>query len=134
MEWLLNNVYGVLGGAGIVLTLGILIKKLPSMLDGLMVTNIEKLFAMGDANDDWLLVQIMIWAEKKYGDKVGEAKAKEVVDKIISWLPLKYKIFVGDKSKAKATELVTKIFQTAKDRIDKEIAEHNKQIIDGGNK
>lgn len=114
-QGLIDNAQSIIIGAVLLGVLAAAIKKIPAMLEEKAKTALGKLFAAGDAADDAWLIATVRWAEAKYGAGTGEQKAKAVVDKIIGLLPIKYKIFVTQKVRDRATIL----FQQSFDRIEK---------------
>lgn len=108
----------VLGGVGI------LAKNLPGLLESKASAALDDLFAKGDANDDALLVAMLTWAEQKYGPGTGAIKAKACVDKMVSMIPLRYRIFVTEKVKAKALLLVQASFDRLEAVVIKAAQEH----------
>jgi hypothetical protein len=112
----------------IVAGIGALIKVVPAYLESKAVAGLEYLFNKGDSvDDDWLIATIK-WAEAKYGPGTGAVKAKAVVDKMVSLLPIAYRAFMSDKAKAKAVIL----FQSCFDRLEavalKEAKDHEKMV------
>lgn len=115
LQGLIDNAQSILIGAVLLGILAAAIKKVPAMLEENAKMALGKLFMAGDAADDAWLIATIKWAEAKYGAGTGEQKAKAVVDKIISLLPLKYRIFVTQKVRDRATIL----FQQSFDRLEK---------------
>ena len=113
MEWIQNHLINIGMTSGIFLVLGILLKKLPDILETKIKTALDALFTQGDAADDAFIVASIKWAEAKLGPGTGAAKANLVVDKIIAMLPIQYRLFVSEKSRKRAIEL----FQLSFDRI-----------------
>lgn len=112
IEWLI--------AAAIMAALSALIKNLPGIIDAYLADGIEEVFKIGGPDEDWLFVQFLIYLEKKHGRYANADKAKAAVDKMISMLPLKYRIFAGTKVREKTYELVTAIFEMSKARIERE--------------
>ena len=109
-------------GAGLVLILGLAIKKIPNMLERKVKAALDALFATGSPADKAWLVATCTWAEAKYGAGSGPAKAQAVVNKIISLLPAQYRLFVSDGAKAKAVELFQKSFDGFEAEVKAKIA------------
>lgn len=100
------------------------IKWLPAWVDTKLATGIDAIFGALGPDEDWLFVQFLIYLERKYGKYANADKAREAVDKLLTLLPVQYRVFAGEKVRAKLYELVTKIFESAKARIEKEAQEH----------
>jgi len=100
------------------------IKWLPAWVDTNLATGIDAIFEKLGPDEDWLFVQFLIYLERKYGKYANADKAREAVDKLLTFLPIQYRVFAGAKVRAKLYELVTKIFESAKARIEKEAQEH----------
>jgi len=108
----------------VVAILVMLIKYVPAFLDGALAKGIDAMFEKLGPDEDWLFVQFLIYLERKYGKYANADKAREAVDKLLTLLPVQYRVFAGEKVRAKLYELVTKIFESAKARIEKEAQEH----------
>ena len=100
------------------------LKWLPAWIDAKLADSIDAIFGALGPDEDWLFVQFLIYLEKKYGKYANVEKAREAVDKLLAFLPIQYRVFAGDKVRAKLYELVTAIFESFKARIEKEAQEH----------
>lgn len=103
---------------------GALAKIMPNILEQKVITAFHYMFEHGDAADDeWFLATIK-WAETKYGPGTGSQKADAVVNKLISFLPIQYRLFVSENARKGAKQL----FQVCFDRLEatalKEVEEH----------
>ena len=84
------------------------IRKLPGIWGSWLEKQIVKIFDAGDDIDDELVLAICHWAEKKIakefpeGKELGQQKYKMVADKLISLLPLHWRILVNAKSETLA--------------------------------
>jgi len=112
----------------IVAGLGALLKILPSLLEKKAIAALDYLFEHGDAADDRWLCATIAWAEEKYGAGTGAIKAKAVVDKIVRFLPVQYRVFMSNMARSRAIEL----FQACFDRLEavalKEVKNHENKI------
>lgn len=124
MEWIQTHLLTAGASIAILAVLGMLIKRIPALLEGKAIAALEYMFEKGDAADDaWLLATIR-WAEAKYGPGSGEVKAKAVVDKIVALLPLKYRVFLSGKAYARAVELFQSCFDRLEGAVKKEAEAH----------
>ena len=114
MNWIQSHLVTAGASLAILSLLGMLVKKLPSLLEAKAISALEYMFERGDAADDAWLIATIRWAEAKYGAGTGEAKARAVVGKIVALLPLKYRVFLSGKAYARAVEL----FQSCFDRLE----------------
>lgn len=114
MDFIQTHLLQIAVPLGIVAVLGAALKALPKLLEAKVLAALEYLFEKGDAADDKWLIATIVWAEEKYGAGTGKVKAEAVVAKVISLLPVQYRLFMSDKAKAKAVEL----FQSCFDRVE----------------
>jgi hypothetical protein len=119
-----HNLISVGITAGIAMGLGVAIKALPKLLEAKVQAALEFLFNSGDAADKAWFIATCVWAEQKYGPGSGAVKAQVVVNKILGLLPLRYRYFISDASKAKAIELFQKSFDAIEAEV-KAVAQKN---------
>ena len=124
MNWIQSHLIQLILPLVFMAIMGMLIKALPDILEKRISEALEKLFLMGDPNDDAWLVANIKWAEAKYGAGTGAVKAGAVVSKILSLLPIQYRLFVSDKMRAKAVELFQECFDRVESVALKESEEH----------
>jgi len=91
-------------GLAIVFALGWAVKKLPKIWGDWLEKQIAKVFEAGDDIDDELVLALCHWAEKKIakefpeGGPLGKQKYQLVAGKLISLLPVQWRILVSPKS------------------------------------
>jgi hypothetical protein len=115
-------------GVGLLAGLTWALKALPGLLEAKATAALDKMFALGDDNDDRLIIAMINWAERKYGPGTGSVKAAAVVDWMLSRLPLHYRVFATDKVRAKAVELLQKSFDCMEDTLNREAKEHGSKL------
>lgn len=96
----------------------------PKWLEAKFDEGLRAAFAAGDPADDKLFCAMLVWAEEKYGAGTGAVKAKVVTDWIISRLPLKYRLFVTEKVRAKAEQFFQQTFDRLEATALKSLAEN----------
>lgn len=101
--------------AAVCTALGWSIKKIPDLLAAKAIEYISLLFEKGGPAEDKLLVAHLVYAEEKFGPGTGAQKAAYLVEKIISLIPLPYRVIASSpKVRTKAQELL----QTSFDRLE----------------
>lgn len=113
MDWIQQNLLILTAPTAIVAVIGAAM-FVPKWLEAKFDEGLRAAFSAGDPADDKLFCAMIIWAEEKYGAGTGALKAKVVTDWIISRLPLKYRLFVTEKVRAKAEQF----FQQTFDRLE----------------
>ena len=123
-EWITTHLTSIVAPLAVVAALGYALKKIPDILANKAIEYMEKAFAVGDPNDDILFVAILVWIEKKMGNATGPEKLAALVEKAVNLIPLPYRLFVNDKAKGRARELLQAVYDRLKSAFDAQIAEH----------
>jgi len=114
--------------AAIAAVLGMAIARAPEWIDAFLSKNIDAIFAKLGPDEDWLFVQFLTYLERKYGPYANADKVRLAIDRLLDLLPLHYRVFAGEKVRGRLYELVTKVFEAAKERIEKEAQEHTSTL------
>jgi len=119
-----------LAGAGISVVLAYLAKKLPDIVGKWLDKQIDKLYELGDDDDDEVFNAVGRWAKIKLSRSVGATrimKAEDFASKIVAVLPAPARVFLAPKTK-KLAEIIVKLLDKTEQVINENLEEHSDQL------